>query len=103
MGNVVIGAIAGTVVQLGGEIARFLFHALLVVAFALLLATVLPADPFQPAIIRICSTFRQWSGIISYFLPIRFIISSWLFTVVFRYFYYVYSVFMAHWDMLKQA
>ena len=103
MGYFTIQALAGTVIQLTSELGRFLFHCIIVVAILLVFSVVLPTDPFQPVIIQLCNTISYWSDFIGYFIPHRFIVSSYLFSAVFRYFYYVYRVFCAHWDALTVA
>lgn len=103
MGSITIAALAGTVVQITQELASFLWHCLIVVAVLLVFSLILPNDPFQGGILRISGTLSQWSDFISYFIPIRWIITTTLFSVVFRYFFYVYQVFSLRWTILATA
>jgi hypothetical protein len=103
MGNITIAALAGTVVQITQELAAFLWHCLIIVAVLLVFSLILPEDPFQNGIIQISGTLSQWSDFVSYFIPIRWIITTTLFSVVFRYFFYIYQVFSMRWAILASA
>lgn len=94
MSEATLSALLGTVQVLVQEAIKFLWKVFIIVAVLLLISAVLPPDPFQQSIITFSGTMAQWSDLINYFIPVRFIITSAFFYTAFKYFMYAYYIFV---------
>lgn len=97
MEELLLSSLYGTASKMIEDMMHFIFRIFMICALLLLISLVLPNDPFQNSIIKFSGTFAQWSALINYFIPVKFIISSGFFFVLYKYFIYVYKLICAEY------
>lgn len=94
MEGLTFGAFVLAVQSFLSWIAKKALSVALVVVALFAIVPILPDDPLRSDILTISGTFSQFSDFINWLVPVDFIVTSTLFAVACRMFYYLYKIVM---------
>lgn len=95
MESLTFGAFILTVQSFLSWIAKKALNIILLMVAISAVYPLLPDDPFRSDIISVSGTFEQWSDFINWLVPTSFIVTSTLFAVMCKMFYYLYKLIMS--------
>lgn len=89
MESLTFGTIVLSVGSFLGKFAKIVAGIIILMIAMSAIVPILPDDPFRSDILTISGTFQQWSDFINWFVPTGFIVTSSLFAVECKVFFFV--------------